>query len=97
MENKLIYAYDYLLKDTNILIECDGDFWHGNLSTGKYENLSHIQEQNQINDIYKTALAQKAGYFLFRFWEYEIMNYEENVKERLKAILSILKDNQQPS
>lgn len=89
--------FDYLILDTNILIECDGDFWHTNLSTGKYKNLTYIQEQNQINDIYKTALAQEAGYYLFRFWEYEIINHRENVKQRILAIASILGDNQQPS
>ena len=59
------YRY-YDFKLSNILIECDGDYWH---------SLPH----NIINDKYKDELAKKSGYLLLRFKETEIMKKDFDV------------------
>ncbi len=64
-KNKNLYRY-YDFKINNILIECDGDYWH---------SLQH----NIINDKYKDELAIKNGYLLLRFKESEIMKKDFNV------------------
>jgi len=89
--------FDFCLLDYNILVECDGDYWHGNLSTGKYKNPNPTQLKNMINDLYKTILAQVSGFIILRFWEAEIINYPDIVKEKINAITLMLEDNQHPS
>jgi very-short-patch-repair endonuclease len=104
LEIKYIYSfviqhkqYDFLLINYNVIIEYDGDYWHGNLSIDKFSNLSEMQLLNQANDIYKNILAQTFGYFIFRFWENEILNHTEIIKEKIKTIMAIIGENQQPS
>ncbi len=90
--------FDFLLIDYNIIIECDGDYWHRNLSIEKFrKNKNYIQINNEINDAYKTLLAYSNGYYLLRFWESEIMLATDDVSEKIKIIIAILGDNQHPS
>jgi G:T-mismatch repair DNA endonuclease (very short patch repair protein) len=75
--------YDFILFDYNIIIETDGDFWHGNpnfYGVGKkylYEN----QKMKRIDDKVKNRIAIENGYYILRFWEYDINNCFENVKD----------------
>lgn len=72
IENKV---FDFILLDYQILIECDGDFWHTNSSMPKFQKkLTDVQKNNIKNDYYKNILAQKNNFFLIRFWEEEIKN-----------------------
>ena len=50
---------DFYLPKYNIIIECDGDYWH---------NLPGIPEKDAI----KTNILLSNGYRVFRFWEHEI-------------------------
>lgn len=63
--NGQTYAYDFKLKDLSILIEVDGDYWHGGPST---EN--HVPYVNEVKekDEFKTQLAEQHGYTILRFW-----------------------------
>lgn len=62
-------SYDFKLKDTNIILEIDGDFWHGNkTSKVKFEKYKTVQ----LNDILKTKLAEDNGYQVIRYWESDI-------------------------
>lgn len=60
--------FDFYLIDYNILIECDGIYWHD--KSGVSEQLMHIQ--NRVNDIVKNALAAAKEIPLIRVWEDEI-------------------------
>lgn len=63
-------TYDFYLKDFNLLIEADGDYWHGN--PVKFSNLNETQLLSKKNDIIKNNLAIEMGYNLIRFWENDI-------------------------
>lgn len=63
------YSYDFKLKGKNIIIEIDGDYWHGGPSISKY---SPFIEETRINDINKDNFAKENGYELYRFWESEL-------------------------
>lgn len=52
------FKVDFLIND-DIVIECDGDYWH---------NLPNIKEKDKIRD----ELLTKNGFKVFRFWEHEI-------------------------
>tara|TARA_R110000782_G_scaffold120113_1_gene210981 strand:- start:1147 stop:1974 length:828 start_codon:yes stop_codon:yes gene_type:complete len=74
--------YDFYLPEYKILIEVDGDFWHCNPK--KYnEPVCKSQEINLINDEFKTKWAKDNGYKLLRFWEEDINNNINSVKQTL--------------
>jgi very-short-patch-repair endonuclease/predicted nucleic acid-binding Zn ribbon protein len=62
-------SYDFKIKDTNILLEIDGDYWHGGPSLDKH--FFKLEEVKQ-NDLFKDQLAKDNGYKLIRMWESEI-------------------------
>lgn len=66
--------YDFFLPEYNLLIEADGDYWHGHPDF--YKTLNETQEINVENDKFKNNLAKESGYELIRFWGSEIQ--EEN-------------------
>jgi very-short-patch-repair endonuclease len=77
------YSFDFYLPTHKILIECDGDYWHG---YGLDENeLDEVQRHSKYNDKIKTKKAVSAGYNLIRFWEHEIKT-EEFGKQLLDTI-----------
>jgi len=81
---KTCKQFDFKIKDKNILIEIDGDYWHGNPQTK-----SHCKHINQVkqNDLLKNQLAKNNGYILLRFWESEIYNNPKLIMDKLKEIL----------
>jgi very-short-patch-repair endonuclease/predicted nucleic acid-binding Zn ribbon protein len=62
-------SYDFKIKDTNILLEIDGDYWHGGPSLNKH--FFKLEEVKQ-NDLFKDQLAKDNGFRLIRIWESEI-------------------------
>jgi len=65
---------DFFLPKYNIVIECDGDYWH---------NYPFGTKRDKERDKY---LSRKE-YTVLRFWEHEINNSEKLVKDRIKRIL----------
>jgi very-short-patch-repair endonuclease len=56
---KHVYPCDFYITKHNIIIECDGDYWH------KYpygNEIDHVRNKELID----------AGYTIIRFWEHEI-------------------------
>lgn len=76
--------YDFKLKNTNILIETDGDFWHCNPNIDNFKIPKYkCQFDNLKRDIQKNEWAQKNGYNLIRFWESDIKNNRLDVIQKL--------------
>jgi len=72
--------FDFGCKDARILIEVDGDYWHGNPdfynedgSDGK-RKLNKIQLKKQVVDKEKSEWASSHNFKLIRLWESEIIN-----------------------
>lgn len=63
--------FDFWIQDTNILIECDGNFYHCNPQTHP-EPIYEIQKSNVKNDVIKNQIAKDNGFTLLRFWESDI-------------------------
>ena len=83
-KNGICKSYDFKLKDSNILLEIDGDFWHGNESSKyKFENYKEVQK----NDELKTKIAIEEGYRLIRIWESEIKKDTNVVINSINQIL----------
>lgn len=81
-ENRVIkpQEIDFYLPDYNIGIECNGIFWHSELS-GK-DNKYHIKKYNKCIE---------KGVYLINIFEHEIKNNPNKVINRLKSILNINK------
>jgi very-short-patch-repair endonuclease len=76
------HLYDFYILNTNILIEVDGDFWHGNPK--KFSTLYERQIRQKDKDLKNNQLAKDRGFILLRFWEDDVLNNTEEVKNELK-------------
>ena len=81
--------FDFKIKDKNILIEVDGDFYHCNPNTKHLEVLYETQSLTKKNDNYKNTLCQNHGMILLRYWEKDINERPEWIISELKKELSL--------
>lgn len=79
-ENVGIYQYDFIIHEKRILIEVNGDYWHGNPnsfningSDGK-RKLNDIQLKKMEKDKLKLEFATKHNFKIIYIWEEEINN-----------------------
>jgi very-short-patch-repair endonuclease len=77
-------SYDFKLKRRNIIIEVDGDFWHGNPDT-KYHH-DNIEETKE-NDALKEKMATDRGYKVIRLWERDIKRDSSIIGTKLKELI----------
>lgn len=94
--------FDFGNKEYKILLEIQGDYWHGNPDLfgdeeGKIK-LNGIQKDKQLQDIEKEEFAKKHNFILYKIWEDEIKNgkykiiideIEKLIKERKNGIKKI--------
>jgi G:T-mismatch repair DNA endonuclease (very short patch repair protein) len=86
------YQYDFLLKDLNIIIEVQGDYWHGNPLY--YSNDNKLKQLNEVQ-LYKQKLDKekyeyiKDRYDIIYLWETDIKN--KKYKETLWNLLKLKK------
>jgi len=78
--------YDFCLKNFKILIEVDGDYWHGNPI--RYKQLSDAQKLKQLDDKIKDRIAAENGYTIIRFWENDIYKNFELIKTKIIAAIN---------
>lgn len=80
--------YDFYLPKQNIIIECDGSFFHcdpRNYTKPKYAT----QIKNKRVDEIKNNWATMNGFVLLRFWEYDIYNNPKLIINELKNHMKI--------
>lgn len=80
------FLFDFYLPDHNLLIEVDGDYWHGNPE--KFPDPSSMQRKNRRRDRLKAKIAMEQGYKVIRFWESEINDNPSDVKRQLEEYLN---------
>lgn len=79
--------FDYYIPSANLLIELDGDFYHGyNIL---YENMSPMQKKNNRVDRDKDKWAKEHKIPLIRIWEHEINKEPSKVMNMLKTEIKI--------
>jgi len=70
--------YDFYLIDYGILVEIDGDYWHGKV--GKQTYVTMMQKKN---DYTKNFLAKLRGYELIRIEEKKLLGDYDEIKENI--------------
>ena len=79
-KNTGIFQYDFIIKNKRILIEVNGDYWHGNPNlfnengTDGKRKLNEIQINKQKKDILKQDFAKNHNFELIYIWETEVNN-----------------------
>ena len=80
--------FDFYLPSLRLILEIDGDFWHGNPEKYKEEELRGHQKRAKRIDEHKTKWALMHGIPILRFWESDIRKNPKKVMERLKEELN---------
>lgn len=81
--------YDFYLPEHRLLIELDGDYWHGNPELYEEKELKGHQRRAKRVDEYKDKWALLHGIPLMRIWEHEINENPEKVLKELSDRLNI--------
>lgn len=95
--SKYFHKYDILIKNTNIIIEVQGDYWHANPIRYKSNDIitfpggkQYTAEQLWKKDLQKIHYAESQNYKVIQIWESEIYKQENenNLEIYLLDILS---------
>jgi len=73
--------FDFYLKESNTLVEIQGDYWHGNAEI--YEQFSWYQVKVQKKDLEKKNIAIGRGYNYLDVWEKELNDDKKSVIDRM--------------
>lgn len=66
------YRCDIFIPSLNLVIECDGDWWHGNPSFYDQKELTIKQKEQKIRDRLRTDQLKQHGFKVIRLWEDDI-------------------------
>jgi very-short-patch-repair endonuclease len=78
--------FDFLLVEHDLIIECDGDYWHAN---PKFYPVPEKWQLKRIDiDEEKNEIAKRNGYRIVRFWEDDIINNFNNIKSVIFDLLA---------
>jgi very-short-patch-repair endonuclease len=78
------YQCDIFIPSMKLIIECDGDYWHGNPLRNK--ELDGRQKRQKEKDDLRTKELREQGYKVVRLWESDIKTIN------LNKLLEIIKD-----
>lgn len=70
------YQCDIFIPSKNLVIECDGDYWHGNINNPRYKILNKFQLEQLEEDKIRTKELIEKGFKVLRLWESEIRNMD---------------------
>ena len=81
------FTVDAEILEKKIIIQWDGDYWHGYRANGDSSPLEARQAKRAALDKSQDAYMRKMGYVVVRFWEHEVFNQPEKVREAIKSAI----------
>lgn len=79
------FVVDVFIPEYNIVIQWDGDYWHGYKSrNGEYDSR---QLKRMALDKSQDAYMEKCGTRVLRFWEHDVYDNSEVVRENIEAAI----------
>lgn len=79
------YQFDFGNKKHRVLLEVQGDYWHGNENI--YKEFNEIQKSNKERDLRKVEFAEKYGFKLFHIWEEDINKDNFTILNKIKEYI----------
>lgn len=96
---KYMYIFDVRIGD--LLIEANGDYWHGNPILYKPNDIilkgttgETTVKEKWSQDKLKIQIAEKSGYTVLVVWEYELINDLDNTKRKIYEAIKNQKHKQ---
>jgi very-short-patch-repair endonuclease len=83
-EDSQTFSYDFYLPECQLIIEVDGDYWHG--GPGVQEHWYGV-ETTKATDVQKDMVARQRGYKVLRLWESQLKHDRKLIIDILKRIL----------
>lgn len=80
------FTVDALIEPLGVVIQFDGDYWHGNPK--QFPNPDHRQKKRMNLDRSQDAYMHKCGYKVFRIWESDFRKDLEAVTAALQLLLT---------
>ena len=78
------FLVDVLIPEKNIVIQWDGDYWHGHPTKLKNGKPDKRQKKRMDLDKSQDSYMKKSGYTVLRFWENEVKTNKNKIYETIK-------------
>lgn len=88
------YQFDFGSREHRLLLEVQGDYWHGNPKIYKKTQLNDTQKRNMKRDKEKIKFAKKHNIKLYHIWESDIRSNNFSVLEEIKNEIYARTNNQ---
>ncbi len=83
------FFVDFYLPKYNLVLECDGDYWHSNPKFYSESELNEVQIKNRKRDNSKNNYLKENKISFIRFWECDIHNDFEKIKLKILENLQL--------
>lgn len=80
------FCVDAFLPDHGLVIQFDGDYWHGN--PDRFPDPDERQQKRMRRDTSQDAYMTACGYEVLRFWEHEVKRSPDAVITQLRAAVA---------
>lgn len=80
------FCVDALLEDARLVIQFDGDYWHGNPT--RFEALDDRQRRRRALDQSQDAYMQRCGYRVLRLWQSDFETDRAACVERVRVAVA---------
>ena len=81
------FIFDFYFPKLNLVIECQGDYYHANPRKYNEDNLNSTQKANIKRDIRKKEYLIKNNIKSLFIWEYDINKNFNDIKENIIKFL----------
>jgi very-short-patch-repair endonuclease len=78
---------DVFIKEWNLIIQWDGEYWHGHPSKIKNDNPDKRQSRRMNYDKSQDLYLKKCGYKILRFWENEVIKECKEESDYIKRTI----------
>lgn len=82
------FTVDVFIKDCNLIIEWDGDYWHGHTSKLKDGMPDKRQKEIMERDVKRDKILRGKGVNVLRIWEHDVYENKGGVSENIKRTIS---------
>ena len=72
MQIEHAYCCDIFIPSINLVVEVDGDYWHGNQNSPRYKILNKHQIEQKEEDTIRTKELIAEGFKVLRLWETDV-------------------------